>query len=159
MNITILCVGKLKEKYLKEAVQDYASRLSYYCKFDIIEIPDEKAPENIGTAGEKQVKDKEGQGILKHVKEDAYLIALTPWGEMESSEKLSERIAKLGVMGKSTIAFAIGGSLGLSEEVLKRANYKLSFSPMTFPHGLFRVMLTEQIYRAFKIERGETYHK
>lgn len=159
MNITVICVGKLKEKYLKEAVADYTGRLSYYCKFDIIEIPDEKAPENLGIAGEKQVKEKEGQGILKYVKEDAYLIALSPGGEIESSEKLSERIAKLGVSGKSTIIFAIGGSLGLSEAVLKRANHKLSFSPMTFPHGLFRVMLVEQIYRAFKIDRNETYHK
>ena len=159
MNIAVICVGKLKEKYLKDAVSDYAGRLSYYCKLEILEVPDEKAPENIGVAGEKQVKDKEGEGILKHLKEDAFLIALTPSGTMESSEELSAQIAKLAVSGRSNIAFAIGGSLGLSEAVMGRANFKLSFSKMTFPHGLFRVMLVEQIYRAFKIDRNETYHK
>ncbi len=159
MNITLLCIGKLKEKYLKEALADYAKRISYYCKFEIVEIPDEKSPENAGEAIEKQIKDKEGQNLLKNLKEDTYLIALTPDGNMESSEKFSARIARLGVMGRSNIAFAIGGSLGLSEDVLKRADYKMSFSELTFPHGLFRVMLLEQIYRAFKIERNETYHK
>ena len=159
MNITVICVGKLKEKYLKDAVADYAGRLSHYCKIEIIEVSDEKAPENIGVAGEKKVKDIEGQGILKYVKDDAFLIALTPGGIMESSEKLSKRIANLAVSGKSNIAFSIGGSLGLSDAVMQRSNLKLSFSQMTFPHGLFRVMLLEQIYRAFKIDKNETYHK
>ncbi len=159
MNISIVCVGKLKEKYLKEAIADYGTRLTHYCRFEIIEVSDEKAPDNLGTAGEKQVKDKEGQSILKHVKEDAYLIALSPGGRMESSEQFSQRIAALGVRGQSNVVFAIGGSLGLSDEVLRRSNHTLSFSPMTFPHGLFRVILVEQIYRAFKIERNETYHK
>lgn len=159
MNISILCVGKLKEKYLKEAIADYSTRLSHYCRFELIEVPDEKAPDNIGAAGEKLVKEKEGLSLLKYIREDTYLIALSPGGRMESSEAFSDRIGKLAVAGRSNVAFAIGGSLGLSDGVLNRANHILSFSTMTFPHGLFRVILLEQIYRGFKIDRNETYHK
>jgi len=159
MNITIISVGKLKERYLKEAVEEYSKRLSKYCKLDIIEVADEKAPENMSRAEEEAVKQKEGQAILKHIKNDTYAIALAIEGKMLSSEGFSEFIDGLGIKGKSNIAFIIGGSLGLSDEVLRRADYKLSFSPMTFPHQLMRVILLEQIYRGFKIIRGEVYHK
>lgn len=159
MNITVISVGKLKEKYLKEAIQEYSTRLTKYCKLDIIEVPDEKAPENMSAAEEDIVKLKEGQNILKNIKDDTYVIALAIQGKQLSSEKFSELISDLGLRGKSNIAFVIGGSLGLSEEVLKRADYHLSFSAMTFPHQLMRVILLEQVYRGFRITRGEPYHK
>ncbi|MDD4834558.1 MAG: 23S rRNA (pseudouridine(1915)-N(3))-methyltransferase RlmH [Lutispora sp.] len=159
MNITIIGVGKLKEKYLKEAVSEYSKRLSKYCKLDIIEVPDEKAPESMSAAEEAAVKDKEGQAILKHVKSDSYVIALVIEGKMLTSEAFADFINELGIKGKSNIAFIVGGSLGLSGEVIKRADYKLSFSPMTFPHQLMRVILLEQIYRGYRIIKGEPYHK
>jgi len=159
MNISIITVGKLKEKYLKEAVSEYSKRLSKYCKLEIIEVPDEKAPETMSRAEEEAVKQKEGQAVLKHVKSDTYVVALAIDGKMLSSEDFSQFINDLGIRGKSNIAFIIGGSLGLSDEVLRRADYKLSFSPMTFPHQLMRVILLEQIYRGYKIMRGEVYHK
>ncbi len=159
MNITIITVGKLKERYFKEAVEEYSTRLSKYCKLEIIEVPDEKAPENLSPAQELMVIQKEGQGILKHLKEDAYTIALAIKGKQLSSEELADFINDLGIKGRSNIAFIIGGSLGLSEEVLKRADFKLSFSPMTFPHQLMRVILLEQVYRGFRIIKGEPYHK
>jgi len=159
MNITVISVGKLKEKYLKEAIQEYATRLTKYCKLDIIEVPDEKAPENMSAAEEEIVKQKEGQTILKNIKDDTYVIALAIQGKILSSEKFAGLISDLGLRGKSNIAFVIGGSLGLSDEVLKRADYHLSFSAMTFPHQLMRVILLEQVYRGFRIIRGEPYHK
>ena len=159
MNITVITVGKLKERYFKEAVEEYSTRLSKYCKLDIIEVPDEKAPENLSHAQELMVIQKEGQGILKHLKEDTYAIALAIQGKQLSSEVLADFIDDLGIKGRSNIAFIIGGSLGLSDEVLKRADFKLSFSPMTFPHQLMRVILLEQIYRGFRIIKGEPYHK
>jgi 23S rRNA (pseudouridine1915-N3)-methyltransferase len=159
MNITVISVGKLKEKYLKEAIQEYSTRLTKYCKLDIIEVPDEKAPENMSAAEEDIVKLKEGQAILKHIKDDAYVVALAIQGKQLSSEKFAALISDLGLRGKSNIAFVIGGSLGLSEEVLKRADYHLSFSAMTFPHQLMRVILLEQVYRGFRIMKGEPYHK
>lgn len=159
MNITIIAVGKLKERYFKEAVEEYSTRLSKYCKLEITEVPDEKAPENLSPAQELLVKDKEGQGILKHIKDDTYAIALAIQGKMLSSEDLAGLINDLGIKGRSNIAFIIGGSLGLSNEVLKRADMKLSFSPMTFPHQLMRVVLLEQVYRGFRIIKGEPYHK
>ena len=159
MNITVISVGKLKEKYLKEAIQEYSTRLTKYCKLDIIEVPDEKAPENMSTAEEEIVKLKEGQTILKNIKDDTYVIALAIKGKQLSSEKFAELISDLGLRGKSNIAFVIGGSLGLGEEVLKRADYHLSFSAMTFPHQLMRVILLEQVYRAFRILQGAPYHK
>mgnify|MGYP000942402327 CR=1 FL=1 len=159
MNISIITVGKLKERYLKEAVEEYSTRLSKYCKLEIIEVPDEKAPENLSPAQELAVMQKEGQGILKHIKEDTYAIALAIQGKQLSSEGLADLINDLGIKGRSNLAFVIGGSLGLSEEVLKRADFKLSFSPMTFPHQLMRVMLLEQVYRGFRIVKGEPYHK
>jgi len=159
MNITIITVGKLKERYFKEAVEEYSTRLSKYCKLEIVEVPDEKAPENLSPAEELIVIQKEGQGILKYVKDDTYMIALAIQGKELSSEGLADFINGLGIKGKSNIAFVIGGSLGLCSEVLKRADFKLSFSPMTFPHQLMRVILLEQIYRGFRIIKGEPYHK
>lgn len=159
MNITVITVGKLKERYFREAVEEYSTRLSKYCKLEIIEVPDEKVPENLSAAQEQIVIQKEAQGILKHVKEDTYVIALAIQGKQLPSEGLADLINDLGIKGRSNITFVIGGSLGLSEEVLKRADYQLSFSLMTFPHQLMRVILLEQIYRGFKIIKGEPYHK
>lgn len=159
MNISIITVGKLKEKYLKDGIEEYRKRLTRYCNIEIIEVSDEKAPENLSDKEEEMVKAKEGTSILKHIKDSTYVIALAINGNMLSSEGLSELISGLGINGTSNIAFVIGGSLGLSGEVLSRANYKLSFSKLTFPHQLMRLILLEQIYRSFKITTGEPYHK
>jgi 23S rRNA (pseudouridine1915-N3)-methyltransferase len=159
MKIDIICVGKLKEKYLIAAVAEYTKRLSKYCKMEIKEVSDEKAPEKLSDKQEIDLKNKEGEGILKYIKEGAYVIALAIEGKMQSSEELAQNIADLGVKGKSHIVFIIGGSLGLSEEVLKRADEKMSFSKMTFPHQLVRVILLEQVYRCFRINNNEPYHK
>lgn len=159
MNITVISVGKLKEKYLKEAIDEYAKRLQRYCKISIIELQDEKTPDNASEKEELQIKNKEGEAILKVIKDNSFVVALDLKGKMLTSEEFSSYIEELGVSGKSDLAFVIGGSLGLSQEVLNRANYKLCFSKMTFPHQLFRVMLLEQIYRGFRIMKGEPYHK
>ncbi|MFS0659453.1 23S rRNA (pseudouridine(1915)-N(3))-methyltransferase RlmH [Niallia alba] len=159
MNISIVTVGKLKEKYLKLGIDEYTKRLSSYSKIEIIEVPDEKAPEVLSEAEMLQVKKKEGERILAKVPTDAHVIALAIEGKQKSSEELADTIDKLGTYGKSKVTFIIGGSLGLSDEVLKRADDKLSFSKMTFPHQLMRLILVEQVYRAFRIMRGEPYHK
>jgi 23S rRNA (pseudouridine1915-N3)-methyltransferase len=159
MKITLICVGKLKEKYLSQGVEEYAKRLSRYCTLDIIELADEKTPDNAGEALEDIIKKKEGERILKALKEDSYCIALAINGNMQSSEELASKIDTLGVSGTSHISFIIGGSLGLSEEVIKRADYQLSFSKMTFPHQLMRMILLEQIYRAYRIISNQPYHK
>jgi len=159
VNISIITVGKLKEKYLKMGIDEYLKRLSAYAKMDIIEVPDEKAPEELSETEMLQVKQKEGEKILAKISTDAHVIALAIEGKMKSSEELADGLDKLATYGKSKVAFVIGGSLGLSEEVLKRADEKLSFSKMTFPHQLMRLILVEQIYRAFRINRGEPYHK
>ncbi|MCY6372070.1 23S rRNA (pseudouridine(1915)-N(3))-methyltransferase RlmH [Clostridium ganghwense] len=159
MNIKVVSVGKLKEKYLKSAIQEYSKRLSRYCKLSIVELSDEKTPDNASEKEELQIKQKEGQRILNNIKDNEYVIALDLKGKMISSEEMADMISDLGVRGNSNIVFLIGGSLGLSDEVLKRANYKLCFSKMTFPHQLFRVMLLEQIYRSYRIINGEPYHK
>ena len=159
MNITIITVGKLKEKYLKDAIDEYSKRLSRYCKLDIIELPDEKTPDNASAKEEEAIKEKEGQNILSKIKDNMFVIAMDLGGKQLSSEEFSDYIDNLGVTGNSNIAFIIGGSLGISKAVLNRANYKLCFSKMTFPHQLFRVMLLEQIYRNFRIMKGEPYHK
>jgi 23S rRNA (pseudouridine1915-N3)-methyltransferase len=159
MKITLICVGKLKEKYLSQGVEEYAKRLSRYCNLEIIELADEKTPDNAGSALEEQIKRKEGERILKALKEDSFCIALAIDGKQLSSEELAEKIDSLGISGTSHISFIIGGSLGLSEEVLKRADFKLSFSRMTFPHQLMRMILLEQIYRAYRINHKEPYHK
>lgn len=159
MKITIISVGKLKEKYLKMAVDEYSKRLSRYCKLDIIEVTDEKTPDKISITQEILIKKKEGQKILRHIKDNSYVIALEIKGETVTSEKLAEKIHALGLEGKSNVTFIIGGSIGLCENVLKRANYQLSFSSLTFPHQLMRVILLEQVYRSFRINAGEPYHK
>jgi len=159
VNISVITVGKLKEKYLKQGIEEYVKRLSAYAKIDIIEIPDEKAPETLSEMEMLQVKAKEGERILAKISDDTHVIALAIEGKMKSSEELAETIDKLATYGKSKIAFVIGGSLGLSKDVMKRANDTLSFSKMTFPHQLMRLILVEQVYRAFRINRGEPYHK
>ncbi len=159
MKITLICVGKLKEKYLTMGVEEYVKRLSRYCTLDIIELPDEKTPENAGEALEEQIKRKEGERILKSIKADSYCIALAIEGRGLTSEELAERLNSLGVSGTSHISFIIGGSLGLSPEVLSRADDKLSFSKMTFPHQLMRMILLEQIYRSYRIIHNQPYHK
>lgn len=159
MNISIITVGKLKEKYLTNGINEYIKRLGPYAKVEIIEVPDEKAPEQLSEAEMLQVKEKEGERILAKLAQDAYVIALAIDGEMWSSEKLAKELDKLATYGRSKVTFVIGGSLGLSNSVMQRADCKLSFSKMTFPHQLMRLILVEQIYRAFRINRNEPYHK
>lgn len=159
MKITVITVGKIKEKYLEAAIAEYSKRLSRYCKLEIVQLADEKTPDKAGEALEQQIKDKEGERILSHMKEGAYTIALAIDGRQLSSEELSEKLESLGVSGTSHIQFIIGGSLGLADKVLAAADYKLSFSKMTFPHQLMRVILLEQIYRGYRIMSGEPYHK
>ncbi|PEC43011.1 23S rRNA (pseudouridine(1915)-N(3))-methyltransferase RlmH [Priestia megaterium] len=159
MNISIITIGKLKEKYLKQGIQEYLKRLSSYAKVEIIELADEKAPENLSESEMEEVKQKEGERILAKISDDTYVIALAINGKQKSSEELAKEIDSLATYGKSKVAFVIGGSLGLSSEVMKRSNAALSFSKMTFPHQLMRLVLVEQIYRAFRIIRNEPYHK
>lgn len=159
MNISIVTVGKLKEKYLVNGINEYIKRLGPYAKVDVVEVSDEKAPEQLSEAEMLQVKEKEGERILAKVVHDAYVIVLAIDGQMWSSEKLATELDQLATYGKSKVTFIIGGSLGLSQTVMQRANAKLSFSKMTFPHQLMRLILVEQVYRAFKINRGEPYHK
>lgn len=157
--ISVLCVGKIKEKYLKDGIAEYAKRLSRYCKLDIIEVADEKTPDGASEIVETQIKNLEGDKLLKYIKDDDYVIALALDGKMLDSVELSKKMESLGVRGISHLVFVIGGSLGLSDSVLKRADYKLSFSKMTFPHQLMRMILLEQIYRGYRIMKGEPYHK
>ncbi|MCC3870018.1 23S rRNA (pseudouridine(1915)-N(3))-methyltransferase RlmH [Terrisporobacter mayombei] len=159
MRISIVCVGKIKEKYLKLGIDEFSKRLSKYCKLEVIELDDEKAPENLSDKEMLMIKDKEGKKILSKIKDNSHVIALAIDGKNLSSEELADTIDSLGVRGTSHIVFVIGGSLGLSDEVLRRANYKLSFSKMTFPHQLMRLILLEQIYRSYRINNGEPYHK
>ncbi len=159
MNITIIAVGKLKEKYLKQGIAEFMKRLTPYAKVDIVELRDEKAPEHLGKSEREEVKNKEGERILAQIQPTTHVIALAIEGNMMTSEQLADRLDHLATRGKSKIAFVIGGSLGLSSAVMQRANETLSFSKMTFPHQLMRLILVEQVYRAFKINRGEPYHK
>jgi len=159
MKITVIAVGKIKEKYFTLAIDEYAKRLTRYCKLEIIELQDEKTPDNSSDATNLQIKAKEGDKILASIKEDAYVVALAIEGKMLDSVELSEKIETLGVNGTSHITFVIGGSLGLDNRVMNRADYKLSFSKMTFPHQMMRVILLEQIYRAYRIMGNEPYHK
>lgn len=159
MNIQIVCIGKLKEKYWTEAVAEYSKRLSRFCTLEIVELKESRLPDKASEAEEKLVKQEEGREILKAIKPGSFVITLEILGKQLDSPQLAEKISQLSLEGKSSIAFVIGGSLGLSEEVSKRADFKLSFSKMTFPHQMMRVILLEQIYRAFKINRNETYHK
>lgn len=159
MKISIVCVGRLKEKYWTAAVDEYSKRLGKYIKLDITELPDEKAPESMSAAQERQVKEKEGERILKAIKDDALVVTLEIEGKQLTSVELAGFISEKMTRGVSHIAFVIGGSLGLSDEVIKKSDYHLSFSKMTFPHQLMRVVLLEQIYRACRINAGEPYHK
>ena len=159
MRITIVCVGKVKERFYRDAVEEYQKRLSRYCKLEIIEVADEKTPEGAGALMEEQIKEKEARRISEKLREDAFVCALEIGGKKLSSEGLADWMEKLAVNGTSHITFVIGGSLGLHESVISRADMSLSFSDMTFPHQLMRVILTEQIYRAFCIINGTPYHK
>ena len=159
MKITVITVGKIKEKYLKDAIAEYSKRLSRYCKLEILEVADEKTPDGASEIVEENIREKEGERILKLIKEDAYVITLEISGKMLTSEELADRIETLGIQGKSHLVFVIGGSIGLGREVLRRSDYVLSFSKMTFPHQLMRVILLEQIYRSYRIINGEPYHK
>lgn len=159
MNIKIIAVGKLKEKYLKDAVNEYLKRLTAYAKLEIIEIGDEKEPDNASLKDIENIKNKEGSKIIEKIKDREYVILLDVEGKLISSEELAGKLGELSLSGDSNLVFVIGGSNGVSEEVRQKANFKLSFSKMTFPHQLMRVILLEQIYRGFKINRGEAYHK
>ncbi len=159
IKISIVSVGKIKEKYIKLGIDEFSKRLSKYCKLEIIEVSDEKAPENLSNKEIMMIKNKEGFSILSKIKDGAYIIALDIQGRSISSEDLADNLERLSIMGKSQLYFVIGGSLGLSEEVLSRADMKLSFSKMTFPHQLMRLILLEQVYRAFRINSGQPYHK
>lgn len=159
MKISIICVGKVKEKFFVGAINEYIKRLGRYCKLVINEVADEQTPANASDAVENMIKDKEGERILRYINDDAYVIALAIEGKQLDSVELADKINKLGISGKSHIQFVIGGSLGLSDAVLSRSDYKLSFSKMTFPHQLMRVILLEQIYRSYRIINGEPYHK
>ena len=159
MKITLITVGKIKEKYLRDAVAEYSKRLSRYCKLEIIEVADEKTPDQASETVEENIRAKEGERIMKYIRDDMYVITLEIGGRMLSSEEFAEKIETLGVQGKSSITFVIGGSIGLGQEVLKRSDYALSFSKMTFPHQLMRVVLLEQVYRGYRIISGSPYHK
>lgn len=159
MKITIICVGKLKEDFYKKAVSEYAKRLGRYCRLEIIEVADEKTPEDAGPVMEEQIKEGEAARILKHVKEDAYVFTLEITGSQPDSLAFSRMLSRLTIQGKSHFQFIIGGSLGLHKSVSLAANQAVSFSNMTFPHQLMRVILLEQIYRSYRIMNGEPYHK
>ncbi|MBO5160091.1 MAG: 23S rRNA (pseudouridine(1915)-N(3))-methyltransferase RlmH [Lachnospiraceae bacterium] len=159
MKITLITVGKIKEKYFTDAIAEYAKRLSRYCKLEIVEVADEKTPDGASEAIENQIKEKEGDRILVKVPDGAYVVALAIEGKQLDSEELADKMEKWNVNGVSHLVFIIGGSLGLTPKVLNRADFKLSFSKMTFPHQLMRVILLEQIYRSFRIRNNEPYHK
>ena len=159
MRITLITVGKIKEKYLRDAVAEYVKRLGKYCKLEIIETADEKTPDHASEIMEDAIRAKEAERILKHIREDAYVVTLEIQGKQLSSEELAEKIETLGIRGRSHIIFIIGGSIGLGREVLAKSDFALSFSKMTFPHQLMRVILLEQIYRSYRIIQKEPYHK
>lgn len=159
MNIYIIAVGKIKDKYIQEGIKEFSKRLSRYCNLKIIEVEDEKAPENLSDRDMEAVKKKEGEKILSKIPQNSSIISLEIQGKQISSEELSEKMEELMVNGMNDITFIVGGSLGLSDEVRSKSNFKLSFSKMTFPHQLMRLILLEQIYRAWKIMKNEPYHK
>lgn len=158
LHINVICVGKIKESFFRDAILEYSKRLSRFCNLTITELQDEKIPEKASEKVEQEIKEKEGQNIISHIKKDSYVIALDLTGKELDSVALSQKIESLSI-SNSSITFIIGGSLGLSMQVLNSCNEKLCFSKMTFPHQLIRIFLLEQIYRAFKIANNETYHK
>lgn len=159
MKIDIIAVGKIKEKFYRDAIAEYTKRLSRYCTLELIEIPDEKTPDQISQVQINQIKDKEGKGIINRIKPGSYVFALAIQGLNYTSEGLSKKLQQITIQKSSHLTFIIGGSLGLSDEVLQLANEHISFSSMTFPHQLMRVILVEQIYRSFRIQMNEPYHK
>lgn len=159
MKITVICVGKLKEKFFREASAEYEKRLGRYCRLEIIEVTDEKTPDGAGGALEEQIREKEASRILRYIRDDAFVCTLEIKGERLDSTAFAGRLEKLAVQGKSHIQFVIGGSLGLHGSVTGRSHWAVSFSDMTFPHQLMRIILLEQIYRSFRITAGEPYHK
>lgn len=159
MKITVVAVGKVKEKFYTEAIAEYGKRLSRYCKLEMIQVADEKTPDGASQAQERQIKEREGQRILAQIRDGAYVIVLAIEGKMMGSKELAAKIERLGTQGKSQVVFVIGGSLGVSRQVMERADEALSFSRMTFPHQLMRVILLEQVYRCYRIIGGEPYHK
>lgn len=159
MKITVITVGKIKEKFYRDALAEYQKRLSRYCKLSIIEVPDEKTPDNASALQETQIKQKEGERILSKLSDSAYTIVLAIEGKNLDSVSFAHKMEQLAVGGESQLQFIIGGSLGLSEQVLQRADFKLSFGAMTYPHQLMRVILLEQIYRCYRITHKEPYHK
>jgi len=159
MKIQIICVGKLKEKYLKDGISEYSKRLLRFCNLEIVELSDEKIPQNPSEAECQKVIETEGSEIMKRINKDSYVISLCVEGKPLTSEAFANKFSEITLSGKSSITFIIGGSLGLSDEIKKRSDFRLSFSSFTFPHQLMRLVLTEQIYRAFKINANEEYHK
>ncbi len=159
LNINILCVGKIKENYLKDAIKEYSKRLSKYCNLNIIEVPDETVPNKLSDVVIEDIKNKEASKILEQLKKETYLICLDLKGKEYNSEEFSEKIQDIAVQGNSSITFVIGGTLGIGKAVLEKSKEKICFSKMTFPHQLIRVFVLEQIFRAFKISSGETYHR
>lgn len=159
LTINIICTGKIKENYLKDAIKEYSKRLTKYCNLNIIELPDEKLPNNLNETLEENIKHKECQNAIAHLKKDSYIICLDLKGKELSSEEFSKKIENISLNLNSTITFVIGGTLGLTKEILDMSNESICFSKMTFPHQLIRVFLLEQIFRAFKISKGETYHR
>ncbi len=159
MNITILAVGKVKESFYREALSEYQKRLSRYCRLEIVEVVDESVPEKASPAEEELIKEREAKRILKRLRENSFVITLEITGKKLDSEKFAKKLEDLALAGKSQLVFVIGGSLGLHASVSARADLKLSFSDLTFPHQLMRVILAEQIYRAFRIISGAPYHK
>ena len=159
MKITIIAVGKIKEKYLKDAITEYSKRLGRYCRLEIIEVADEKTPDHASENMEDAIREKEAERIGKYIKEDAYLVTLEIQGRQLTSEEFADKIEKLGVSGIGHMIFIIGGSIGLGKSILEKSDYALSFSKMTFPNQLMRVILLEQIYRSYRIINGEPYHK
>lgn len=159
LKINVICVGKLKEKYLQDAIQEYSKRLSKYCSLNIIELPDEKLPNNLNDSIANIVKEKESNNILSHIDKNSYVVTLDLRGKQYTSPEFSEKINHISLNHSSNITFVIGGTLGLSESVINASNELICFSKMTFPHQLIRVFLLEQIFRAFKISNNETYHR
>lgn len=158
-SVNIICPGKIKEKFFKEAIDEYSKRLSKYCKLNIVEVPDEKVPDKLSDTIVNEIKEKEGKAIINKIPKDTYLICLDLKGKDFSSEEFSKKLEDISLNFNSSVTFVIGGTLGISEEVLSLAKEKICFSKMTFPHQLIRVFLLEQIFRAFKISNGETYHR
>ncbi|MDR2464792.1 MAG: 23S rRNA (pseudouridine(1915)-N(3))-methyltransferase RlmH [Streptococcaceae bacterium] len=159
MKIKIISVGKLKEKYLKMGIEEYSKRLKGYVKLELIEVPDEKAPEKLSETEKEMIKKKEGAHILSKIRDDEVVFHLSIQGSLLTSEELAKRIDDFGIQGKSKLTFVIGGSLGTSDELEKRSDVAISFGRLTYPHQLMRLILLEQVYRSFRINAGEPYHK